>query len=72
MSIRVKVNRQGNCPYCASINLQAVEALRPDRTAMQCGGCDYFSIRHINGAQYPLEDRTDYTAAPLVVAVYSE
>jgi len=65
-SPRIKVNRQGNCPYCGSSNLEIVEILRPDRTASQCGGCSGFSIRHSNGSQYPLEDRTNYNTSPAI------
>ncbi len=69
--MRTKVNRQGKCPYCDCRDFTVITVLRPDRTAAQCTNCSCYSVRHVNGFQYPLEDRLDYTSVPLVVAPYS-
>lgn len=70
--VTYRVNRSGACPYCESRDFHNKELVRPDRTTMQCDGCQGFSVRHSNGAQYPLGVRTDRNSDPAIVVHHEE
>lgn len=65
-------NPKGNCPYCHGDDYDSTldVEIHPNMTKKGCNGCKFSSVRHANGAQYPLQDPTDPNSDPVLVSRY--
>lgn len=56
------------CPYCKTFSLEKStlgKTRQANHQLMLCSTCSCFSIEHVNGKVYPLDDKTSPDGDPI-------